>query len=188
MLLAKRGDRAADGPDGLSRHAQRTGQSRPAARCRLGRHAAARRLGFDDLCRPRSGQPAGLAGVGHGDGAADRRRRAVHRLSDQRDAGQQPWAHVNVLFSRNVGLSLVAILLYTADQPVQLVAGAEFPQRCCVDAAGTKSGVLLLTYGALAVFGAGAALDLPASAFRCALRRSSSAFRRSRPPTCGARN
>src|SRR3954466_911028 len=26
---------------------------------------------------------------------------------------QQPWAHVNVLFSRNVGLSLVAILLYT---------------------------------------------------------------------------
>ena len=25
----------------------------------------------------------------------------------------QPWAHVNVLFSRNVGLSLVAILLYT---------------------------------------------------------------------------
>ena len=26
---------------------------------------------------------------------------------------RQPWAHVNVLFSRNVGLSLVAILLYT---------------------------------------------------------------------------
>ena len=26
---------------------------------------------------------------------------------------RQPWAHVNVLFSRNAGLSLVAILLYT---------------------------------------------------------------------------
>jgi len=26
---------------------------------------------------------------------------------------REPWAHVNVLFSRNVGLSLVVILLYT---------------------------------------------------------------------------
>src|SRR5260370_40755385 len=26
---------------------------------------------------------------------------------------RQPWAHVNVLFSRNIGLSLVVILLYT---------------------------------------------------------------------------
>ena len=45
-----------------------------AARCRLGRHAAARRLGLDDLCRARPGQSPRLARIGHGDGAAARRR------------------------------------------------------------------------------------------------------------------
>ena len=57
-VLAGRRDRAADGPDGLSRHATRTGQPRAFARCRLGRHAAARHRGVDDLCRARSGQSA----------------------------------------------------------------------------------------------------------------------------------
>ena len=60
----------------------------------------------------------------------------------------QPWAHVNVLFSRNIGLSLVAILLYTLTSlsnsslvPNFLgVVGLMRPEQ---------SGVLLLTFGAL---------------------------------------
>ena len=52
-----------------------------AARCRLGRHAAARHVRLDDLCRSRPGQSSGLAGIRHGDGAAARRRRAVRRAS-----------------------------------------------------------------------------------------------------------
>jgi DHA2 family multidrug resistance protein len=60
----------------------------------------------------------------------------------------QPWAHVNVLFSRNVGLSLVAILLYTLTSlsnsslvPNFLsVVGLMRPEQ---------SGILLLTFGAL---------------------------------------
>ena len=61
---------------------------------------------------------------------------------------RQPWAHVNVLFSRNIGLSLVAILLYTLTSlsnsslvPNFLgVVGLMRPEQ---------SGVLLLTFGAL---------------------------------------
>jgi DHA2 family multidrug resistance protein len=60
----------------------------------------------------------------------------------------QPWAHVNVLFSRNIGLSLVVILLYTLTSlsnsslvPNFLsVVGLMRPEQ---------SGVLLLTFGAL---------------------------------------
>jgi MFS transporter, DHA2 family, multidrug resistance protein len=60
----------------------------------------------------------------------------------------QPWAHVSVLFSRNVGLSLVAILLYTLTSlsnsslvPNFLsVVGLMRPEQ---------SGVLLFTFGAL---------------------------------------
>jgi DHA2 family multidrug resistance protein len=60
----------------------------------------------------------------------------------------EPWAHVNVLFSRNVGLSLVVILLYTLTSlsnsslvPNFLgVVGGLRPEQ---------TGVLLLTYGAL---------------------------------------
>jgi len=63
----------------------------------------------------------------------------------------QPWAHVNVLFSRNVGLSLVVILLYTLTSlsnsslvPNFLgVVGLMRPEQ---------SGALLLTYGALPMF------------------------------------
>jgi MFS transporter, DHA2 family, multidrug resistance protein len=64
---------------------------------------------------------------------------------------RRPWAHVNVLFSRNVGLSLVVILLYTLTSlsnsslvPNFLgVVGLLRPEQ---------SGVLLFTYGALPMF------------------------------------
>ena len=107
---------------------------------------------LDDLCRPRSGQSSRLAGIGHGDGAAARRRRAVRRLSrSTRSLVRQPWAHVNVLFSRNIGLSLVVILLYTLTSlsnsslvPNFLgVVGLLRPEQ---------TGVLLLIYGALPMF------------------------------------
>jgi DHA2 family multidrug resistance protein len=63
----------------------------------------------------------------------------------------QPWAHVNVLFSRNVGLSLVVILLYTLTSlsnsslvPNFLgVVGGLRPEQ---------TGVLLFTWGALPMF------------------------------------
>jgi MFS transporter, DHA2 family, multidrug resistance protein len=65
---------------------------------------------------------------------------------------RQPWAHVSVLFNRNIGLSLVAILLYTlaglsnstlVPNFLGLVTGLR-PEQ---------SGVLLWTYGALPMFG-----------------------------------
>ena len=64
---------------------------------------------------------------------------------------RQPWAHVNVLFSRNVGLSLVVILLYTLTSlsnsslvPNFLAAvGLLRPEQ---------TGVLLFVYGALPMF------------------------------------
>ena len=82
---------------------------------------------------------------------------------------RQPWAHVNVLFSRNIGLSLVVILLYTLTSlsnsslvPNFLsVVGLMRPEQ---------TGVLLLDLWRLADVGAGAVLDLPASAFRCTRR------------------
>lgn len=63
----------------------------------------------------------------------------------------QPWAHINVLFSRNVGLSLVVILLYTLTSlsnsslvPNFLgVVGGLRPEQ---------TGVLLFMYGALPMF------------------------------------
>jgi MFS transporter, DHA2 family, multidrug resistance protein len=61
---------------------------------------------------------------------------------------QQPWAHVNVLFSRNVGLSLVAILLYTL---TSLSNSSLVPNFLSVVALmrPEQSGVLLFTFGAL---------------------------------------
>jgi DHA2 family multidrug resistance protein len=64
---------------------------------------------------------------------------------------RQPWAHVNVLFSRNVGLSLVVILIYTLSSlsnsslvPNFLgVVGLLRPEQ---------SGVLLFACGALPMF------------------------------------
>jgi DHA2 family multidrug resistance protein len=64
---------------------------------------------------------------------------------------RQPWAHVDVLFSRNVGLGLVLILLYTL---TSLSNSSLVPNFL-----GTvgllrpeQSGLLLLTYGALPMF------------------------------------
>jgi DHA2 family multidrug resistance protein len=60
----------------------------------------------------------------------------------------QPWAHVNVLFSRNVGLSLVVILLYTL---TSLSNSSLAPNFLGVVALmrPEQSGVLLFTFGAL---------------------------------------
>ncbi len=64
---------------------------------------------------------------------------------------RQPWAHFNVLFSRNVGLSLVAILLYTL---ASLSNSSLVPNFLSVVALmrPEQSGVLLFTYGALPMF------------------------------------
>jgi DHA2 family multidrug resistance protein len=63
----------------------------------------------------------------------------------------QPWAHFNVLFSRNVGLALLAILLYTL---TSLSNSSLVPNFLGVVAAmrPEQSGVLLLTCGALPFF------------------------------------
>jgi DHA2 family multidrug resistance protein len=64
---------------------------------------------------------------------------------------RQPWAHVSVLFNRNVGLSLLAILLYTLtslsnSSLVPNFLGAVTLLRP------EQSGALLWTYGALPMF------------------------------------
>jgi MFS transporter, DHA2 family, multidrug resistance protein len=63
----------------------------------------------------------------------------------------RPWAHVNVLFSRNVGLSLVVILLYTL---TSLSNSSLVPNFLSVVAQlrPEQSGVLLVIYGALPMF------------------------------------
>jgi len=64
---------------------------------------------------------------------------------------RRPWAHVNVLFSRNVGLSLVAILLYTL---TSLSNSSLVPNFLSVVAQlrPEQSGVLLVIYGVLPMF------------------------------------
>jgi DHA2 family multidrug resistance protein len=64
---------------------------------------------------------------------------------------RRPWAHVNVLFNRNIGLSLVVILLYTLTSlsnsslvPNFLAAVGQFRPE--------QTGVLLLLCGALPMF------------------------------------
>src|ERR1700712_741857 len=62
-----------------------------------------------------------------------------------------PWAHINVLFSRNVGLSLVIILLYTL---TSLCNSSLVPNFLSVVGGlrPEQTGVLLFTYGALPMF------------------------------------
>ncbi|MDN4987686.1 MFS transporter [Bradyrhizobium arachidis] len=64
---------------------------------------------------------------------------------------RQPWAHVNVLFSRNVGLGLILILLYTLTSLSNASLVPNF-----LGAVGQlrpeQSGWLLLTFGALPMF------------------------------------
>ncbi|WP_027525159.1 MFS transporter [Bradyrhizobium sp. Ec3.3] len=64
---------------------------------------------------------------------------------------RQPWAHVNVLFSRNVGLSLILILLYTL---TSLSNSSLVPNFLATIGLlrPEQSGLLLLTYGALPMF------------------------------------
>jgi len=63
----------------------------------------------------------------------------------------QPWAHINVLFSRNVGLSLVIILLYTL---TSLCNSSLVPNFLSVVGGlrPEQTGALLFTYGALPLF------------------------------------
>ncbi len=78
---------------------------------------------------------------------------------------RRPWAHVNVLFSRNIGLSLVVILLYNPHQPVQFIAGAELPFRRRPVAAGTDRRAAGAV-GRAADVRVCAGVDLPAPASR----------------------
>ncbi|WP_315807237.1 MULTISPECIES: MFS transporter [unclassified Bradyrhizobium] len=61
---------------------------------------------------------------------------------------RQPWAHVNVLFSRNIGLSLTVILLYTL---TSLSNSSLVPNflGTITQLRPEQSGMLLLIYGAL---------------------------------------
>jgi MFS transporter, DHA2 family, multidrug resistance protein len=64
---------------------------------------------------------------------------------------RQPWAHVNVLFSRNVGLSLLVILLYTL---TSLSNSSLVPNflGTVAQLRPEQSGILLFTWGALPMF------------------------------------
>jgi DHA2 family multidrug resistance protein len=64
---------------------------------------------------------------------------------------EQPWAHVNVLFSRNVGLSLIVILLYTLTSLSNSSLVPNFLGTVAL-LRPEQSGALLLTYGALPMF------------------------------------
>jgi DHA2 family multidrug resistance protein len=66
-------------------------------------------------------------------------------------AVRRPWAHVSVLFSRNVGLALVVILLYTL---TSLSNSSLVPNFLAVvgQLRPEQTGVLLVTYGALPMF------------------------------------
>src|SRR5229473_5925514 len=64
---------------------------------------------------------------------------------------RQPWAHINVLFSRNVGLSLIVILLYTL---ASLSNSSLVPNFLSVVGGlrPEQTGTLLVVYGALPMF------------------------------------
>jgi DHA2 family multidrug resistance protein len=64
---------------------------------------------------------------------------------------RQPWAHVNVLFSRNVGLSLAVILLYTLTSLSNSSLVPNFLGAVAL-LRPEQSGALLLVYGALPMF------------------------------------
>ncbi|QOZ65144.1 MFS transporter [Bradyrhizobium arachidis] len=64
---------------------------------------------------------------------------------------RQPWAHVDVLFSRNIGLGLVLILLYTLTSLSNSSLVPNFLGNVAL-LRPEQSGRLLLTYGALPMF------------------------------------
>ncbi len=174
LALAGRGDRAADGIDGLSRDASRTGQPAAAPGCGLGRDVVARDRRFDDLRRPRSGQSPRLAGIRHGHGAAVGWRPAVHRFSGQRnDRSPALGPYQCAVFAQCRALAGRHSSLY-ADQPVQFVAGAEF-SRCRRPAAARTNRHAVAGLWRPADVRDGAGVDLSAQACRpslCADRRS----------------
>jgi MFS transporter, DHA2 family, multidrug resistance protein len=61
---------------------------------------------------------------------------------------REPWAHVNVLFNRNVGLALIVILLYTLTSLSNSSLVPNFLLNITL-LRPEQSGVVLLTYGAL---------------------------------------
>jgi DHA2 family multidrug resistance protein len=64
---------------------------------------------------------------------------------------RRPWAHINVLFSRNVGLALVVILLYTLTS----LSNSSLVPNFLTVVGGLRpeqTGVLLVVYGALPMF------------------------------------
>src|SRR5882757_7823791 len=64
---------------------------------------------------------------------------------------RRPWAHVSVLFSRNVGLALVVILLYTLTSLSNSSLVPNFLANV-VQLRPEQTGVLLVVYGALPMF------------------------------------
>jgi MFS transporter, DHA2 family, multidrug resistance protein len=64
---------------------------------------------------------------------------------------REPWAHINVLFSRNIGLSLIVILLYTL---ASLSNSSLVPNFLSVVGGlrPEQTGTLLVVYGALPMF------------------------------------
>jgi DHA2 family multidrug resistance protein len=64
---------------------------------------------------------------------------------------REPWAHINVLFARNIGLSLIVILLYTL---ASLSNSSLVPNFLSVVGGlrPEQTGTLLLVYGALPMF------------------------------------
>jgi DHA2 family multidrug resistance protein len=64
---------------------------------------------------------------------------------------RRPWAHVNVLFSRNVGLSLIVILLYTLTSLSNSSLVPNFLGTVAL-LRPEQTGELLVTYGALPMF------------------------------------
>jgi MFS transporter, DHA2 family, multidrug resistance protein len=61
---------------------------------------------------------------------------------------REPWANINVLFSRNIGLALISILLYTLTS----LSNSTLVPNFLTTVAGLRpeqTGILLLTYGAL---------------------------------------
>ena len=98
----------------------------------------------------------------------------------------QPWAHVNVLFSRNVGLSLVIILLYTL---TSLCNSSLVPNFLSVVGGlrPEQTGVLLFIWGALPMF-----VLVPISIYLLGISMPASSscwdFRPSPRPISGARS
>jgi MFS transporter, DHA2 family, multidrug resistance protein len=64
---------------------------------------------------------------------------------------QQPWAHVTVLFNRNIGLALCVIVLYTLTSLSNSTLVPNF-LGTITELRPEQSGVLLWTYGALPMF------------------------------------